>query len=65
MTVKEYLQRKNTLLNTTAIIRDGKHYRLHNDQLIEESKFRKMYQLPVSLRYSYTNPDNRKKYLGV
>ena len=49
MTVKEYLLRKYTLLNTPAIIRDGKHYRLMNNQLIDEKRFKKMYALPISL----------------
>lgn len=65
MTVKEYLTSKYTLLNTPAIIRNGKHYRLLNGQLLEELKFKKMFVLPVTLTHKKSNPDKRKNYLGV
>lgn len=65
MTVAEYLKRKYTLLNTPAIIRNGKHYRLLNGQLVDEVKFKKMFVLPVTLTHKTSNPDKRKNYLGI
>lgn len=65
MTVKEYLTRKYTLLNTPAIINNGKHYRLLNGQLVEELKFKEMFVLPVTLTHKTSNPDKRKNYLGA
>jgi hypothetical protein len=65
MTIKEYLHRKYTLLNTPAIINNTGHHRIYNGQLIEEKRFRKMFELPISVIYKKENPDNRKKYLGI
>lgn len=65
MTVKEYLERKDILLNTTAIINDTGHWRLINGKLIPEKIFRKMFPLPIKLHFKKENPDNTRKFLDV
>lgn len=65
MDVKEYLRRKNILINTPAIINKNGHFRLLDGELIEEKEFKKRFQLPVRLHIKEENPDKRKLFLNV
>jgi len=65
MTVKQYIERKDILLNTPAIINSNGHFRLYKGKLIQETKFKNMFPLPVRLNLKKDNPDKTKQYLNV
>jgi len=63
MTVHEYLQTKNLLLNTTAIRRQGATYILHEGKEYPLKQWERLHFLPDRLVQSKENPDRRKQFL--
>lgn len=63
MTVKQYIQRKDLLLNTTAIRKNGQTIILHNGMVYPLEQWERMHCLPDRLVQSKENPDSRLKFL--
>jgi hypothetical protein len=67
MNVQTYLQRKDTLLNTTfRITPEGKGYFLYQGEQYSRDEFYRMFPLPVSLASNNKpNYDGTKSFLYV
>lgn len=63
MTISEYIQIKEIRKNTTAMLSDGKWYRLHMGRWITEEQFNEELPPPIYLGNYKKNPDSRKFYL--
>jgi hypothetical protein len=62
MTIHEYLERKYFRINTLAMIKGGKMYRLVNGRWMPEREFERIFPLPLKVGMK-PNPDSRKTYL--
>lgn len=60
MTIHDYIERKNILLNTPAILKNGKMTVLYNGKKIPAKKFDRMFSLPAKLNTIKENPDKTK-----
>lgn len=65
MTAIQYLERKQRLLNTTYIRKNGQGFRLINGNLTPEADFQSANKLPVRLYMSKENPCKKHQYLDV
>lgn len=63
MTVSEYLERKDKLLNTTSIRKNGATIILHEGKEYPLKQWEQMHFLPDRLVQCKDNPDRRKQFL--
>ena len=63
MTIHEYIERKQFRLNTTALLKDGKFYRLVNNRWMPQKEFDRIYPLPNKVGKPLTNLDKNKNAL--
>ena len=65
MTYQEHCKRKEALLYTTYIRRNGAGYRLVKGKLIPEEQFQRMNALLIRCYLSKENPCRKGQYLDV
>lgn len=64
MTIHEYIQRKDILENTPAVIRKGKMYVLYEGREIPYKEFNRRFALPDRLNVAVENPDKTKIWIN-